>query len=256
MEPRDTSRMALKIVFSLSLLLVAMDSFEVYYSFKHLHQSSQQLSPDFFESCIKYHVLGQIFFTLFATFAGLSACIMALGLLINYEFFSFKAIDTFLYWNYLIFGPYLLSSCVLAYIYWGEIIYNCDPKDINNKYINFSTLMALLICFILSTIITFGYSILNTFQTLIQSIRFRPDGNRVIGRLFWDYVIHRETSTEENNVPANNQLTNSNQNNGNQININQEGQNLRLNQVAPSNNNINEESQLRGLQRGLLDNEV
>ena len=34
-------------------------------------------------------------------------------------------------------------------------------------------------------------------ESLIQSIRFRPDGNRVIGRLFWDYVIHRETNTEE-----------------------------------------------------------
>jgi hypothetical protein len=252
MEPRDTSRMALKIVFSLSLLLVAMDSFEVYYSFKHLHQSSQQLTPDFFESCIKYHVLGQIFFTLFATFAGLSACVMALGLLINYEFFSFKAIDTFLYWNYLIFGPYLLSSCVLAYLYWGEIVYNCDPKDINNKYINFSTLMALLICFILSTIITFGYSILHTFQSLIQSIRFRPDGNRVIGRLFWDYVIHRETNTEENN---NNQPANLQSNNiRNDIDA-------RPNQIVPSNNQqvniVNENnSQLRDLQRGLLENEV
>jgi hypothetical protein len=266
MEPRDTSRMALKIVFSLSLLLVAMDSFEVYYSFKHLHQSSQQLSPDFFESCIKYHVLGQIFFTLFATFAGLSACVMALGLLINYEFFSFKAIDTFLYWNYLIFGPYLLSSCILAYVYWGEIVYNCDPKDINNKYINFSTLMALLICFILSIIITFGYSILNTFQTLIQSIRFRPDGNRVIGRLFWDYVIHRETNTEENVDQVANQ-TNANRNNTNQLNQVSNSNNSRLNQVAPVNNinnsnnqqglnNLNEQSQLRDLQRGLLDNEV
>lgn len=197
-EQRNSTGVALKVVFFLSLLLVSMDTFEVIYSYNHLNQNGKSLDRNFFEDCIKYHVIGQIFFTLFATFAGMSACFMSAGLLINYEFFATKALDTFLYWNYLIFGPYLLSSCVLAYFYLNEVIYNCDPKDVTRKYLNFSTLMALIICFVISTLITFTYSFLNTIQHLISSVRFNSEGNRVIGRLFWDYVIHRESEVAPN----------------------------------------------------------
>lgn len=187
----DTSRMALKIVLILSILLVTMDLFEIYYSFVHMKSSSNKLNTHVFEGCVKYHILSQIFFTVFATFAGLSACLMSLGLLIDYDFFSFKVIDTFLYWNYIIFGPYLLATCMLGYFNFKRVVFNCDPHNLDARYINFSTLMALFICLFLSLIITFAFTIIQNFKILIQSIRFRPDGNRVLGRLFWDYVLNR-----------------------------------------------------------------
>lgn len=203
-EPRETSQVALKIVFGLSLLLVTMDSLEVYFSFEQLSNASRKLESDFFESCVKYHVISQIFFTLFATFAGFSACLMSFCLIINYSFFQAKLIDTFLYWNYLIFGPFLLGSCILSFFYWNDIVYYCDPRFLDVKYFNFSTLMAIVICLVFSLIITLTFSIWNSFHTLIQSVRFRSDGNRVIGRLFWDYVINRESSSNNLNSVNNN----------------------------------------------------
>lgn len=191
-DPRDTSSVALKIVFCLSLVLVTMDSLEVFYSFKQLKYASQNLEPDFFNKCIKYHLISQIFFTVFATFAGFSACSMSFGLIVSYTFFQNKALSTFLYWNYMVFGPFLLGSVILAFFNWNEVLYYCNPKQTSEQYFNFSTLMALLICFIFSSLITIGYAIWNTVHLMIQSVRFRPDGNRVIGRLFWDYIINRE----------------------------------------------------------------
>lgn len=240
MESRDSSRVALKIVFGLSLVLVLMDSYEIYFSYSHLVQYSKTFDPEIFNSCIKYHVFGQIFFTFFATFAGLSACLMALGLLVNYEFFATKGIETFIYLNYLVFGPYLLSSCFLAYCYWDKVIYNCDSKDYSKKYLNFSSLMALLICFVLSVIITFGYTIISSFQVLLQSVRFRPEGNRVIGRLFWDYIIHREVNESNpiNNINVNNNNINHN-NNQNQINNNNIPINNNTNSLTNNNQNNN-----------------
>lgn len=190
-ENQDQSQVALKIVFILSLLLVSMDIFEIYLAYNHLKYTSQTIDVDVFETCIKYHIIAKMFFILFAAFAGLSACIMSLGLLINYSFFAVKFIDTFLYWNYLFFGPYLLAVCSLGYLNFDNIAFNCDPKDITKRYFNFSIILALIICFMMSVIITFGYSLVHTIYILNQSVRFTPDGNRLLGRFFWNYVLYR-----------------------------------------------------------------
>jgi len=187
----DNSRVALKIVLVLSLLLVLMDFMEIYFSFLHLKEASLKFEFYVFENCIKFHILSQIVFTAFATFAGMSALIMSLGLLINYQYFSTKLIDTFMYWNYLIFGPYLLTACIIGYVNFGMVAFNCDPKDINQKYINFSTLLALVICFLLSIIITMLYSFLFAARKMLLSITFREGGWKLIGRLFWKYVFTR-----------------------------------------------------------------
>jgi hypothetical protein len=136
-------------------------------------------------------------FTLFATFAGISAFFMSLGLLINYEFFSNKLLETFLDWNYLIFGPYLLAACILGYVNFGFIAFNCDRTDISQKYINFSTLMALIICFLLSIIITIMYSFIKGATVMVLSITFREGGLRCLGRRFWSYVFYRRDAGEE-----------------------------------------------------------
>ena len=196
----DNSRLALKIVLVLSLLLVSMDFLEIYFSFEHLKDASIKFDPVIFENCIKYHLLSQIVFTSFATFAGLSAFFMSFGLLINYEFFSMKMLDTFLYWNYIIFGPYLLAACILGYINFSEIAFNCDRRDISQKYINFSTVMALVICFFLSIIITMMYSFLCGAQKMILSITFREGGWKWLGRRFWKYVFSRNGQLNNNEM--------------------------------------------------------
>jgi len=187
----DGSRFALRITFTLSLLLVSMDIFEIYFEFSHLKELSQRFPSDFFEECIKYHVLSQMFFTGFATFAGLSAVVMSLGLLLDYEFFSIKAAETFFYFNYMIFGPYLLAACILGFDYFKLIVYNCDSKDTNEKTLNFSTLLALILCFLMSILLTLDYSYIHGFKKMINSINFTDEGNHLIGRLFWKYVFSR-----------------------------------------------------------------
>jgi hypothetical protein len=195
-ESPETSRVALKIVFLLSLLLVSMDILEFYFEYAHLKEMSVKFDPILFEDCIKYHALSQMFFTFFATFAGVSATFMSLGLLIDYEFFSFKVVDTFLYYNYLIFGPYLFTACTLGFYHYDLVLFNCDSKQLNNKKnFNFSTLLALVICALLSFLLTFGYAVFFGIRKLINSIRFTRDGNYILGRIFWRHVFSRSRQT-------------------------------------------------------------
>ena len=202
-EGLDNSRLALKIVLVLSVLLVGMDCLEIYFSFDNLIEAANKFDPFIFENCIKYHILSQIVFTVFATFAGISAFFMSMGLLVNYEFFSNKLLETFLFWNYIIFGPYLLAACILGYVNFSLIAFNCDRTDISQKYINFSTLMALIICFLLSIIITIMFAFLTGARVMILSITFQEGGWHCLGRRFWNYVFNRSEPHEdrlENNL--------------------------------------------------------
>jgi len=213
-ESPDTSRVALKIVFILSVLLVLMDLLEFYLEYQHLLQMSIKFDAFLFEQCIKYHALTQMFFTFFATFAGLSAALMSLGLLVNYEFFVYKIIDTFLFYNYLIFGPYLLAACLIGLLNYNLVLFNCDSREFTNKMtLNFSTLLALVICSMISFIITAGYSVFYGIRKMINSIRFNRNGNYLIGRIFWQYVLYRNRDNNNEREVELNELNENNINN-------------------------------------------
>lgn len=203
----DTSRTTLKIVLILSLLLVTMDIYEFYFTYDRLIDLSVKFEPKVYEDCVKYHLLSQMFFTMFATFSGISATIMSFGLLINYDFFTFKFIETFLYFNYLIFGPYLLACCCLGFYNFSIVAFDCDIRDHSKKYLNFSTLLALIICCLLSFFLTIGVSSYRGYINMLNSIRFRPNGSYIVGRLFWRYIFNRaRESIRINEGMENNEL--------------------------------------------------
>jgi hypothetical protein len=196
----ETSRIALKIVLFLSLILVIMDLLEVYFAFLNLKKASSLFDATTFEECLKYHILSQIFFTLFATFSGVSALLMSLGLLVNYEVFIHKALDSFMYMNYMIFGPYLLGACFLGFLYFNEVVYNCSKLDHSNKFLNLSTLFALFICFVISLVISVGFAVFRSFRFLMKSINNRLGGSSLVRRFFWWCVFTRRNQLLSNEV--------------------------------------------------------
>lgn len=201
----DNSMMAIKVVMIISLVLISMDILEVYFSFANLKIASEKFGLDIFENCIKYHIISQMVFTLFATFAGISAFIFSLFLLLDSELFITKMYKSFLHWNHLIFGPYLLTVSVLGFVYFNQICYNCDPNDLSRKYINVSTIMSLAICFLVSSLISITFSFCYATRKILLSIRFRPGGWRFLGRYFWNYIRNHNNDNNNNN---NNQVNN------------------------------------------------
>lgn len=190
-EEDDSSKSALKIVFVLSSVLVIMDLFEIYLSYCSIFDYSTELAPLVFEHCAKYHIVTQMFFTTFATLAGVSACIMSLGLLINEQFFATKLLDTFVYFNYYSFGPLLLGCSVLGFLFFNKISYNCDSENYNRKFLNISTVACICVAFIISFIISGAFSIFGSLDLFNNSIRFTPDGSYILGKVFWKYVFNR-----------------------------------------------------------------
>ena len=166
----DSGRTALKIIFILAFFLSSIDLMEIYYSYLSLSEYSNTLLPEVFDNCVKYHIISQIFYTLFAALAGISACLMSIGLLINYQIFALKLLDSFLYYNFYCFGPLLLGSSILAFIYFPNIIYNCDTDDYTKQYLNISTVISIFFGFLISLLISFEYTGINSFEYFNNSI--------------------------------------------------------------------------------------
>jgi len=190
-DNQNSSIIALKIIMILSLVLVGMDLLEVYFSYISLKAFSLEFNLLIFEECIKYHMFTQIVFTIFATMAGLSAFTMSAGLLISQNFFAKKALESFVNFNYNIFGPYLLAMSILGFTYYQKVLYNCSREDFSVKSLNYSTLLSLIICFIFSFLITFVYSFFEGYYVMLGSIRFNRNGYNFLGKLFWRYVFNR-----------------------------------------------------------------
>lgn len=199
------SKLSLKIVVALSSILVSMDFLEIYYSFGHLKAAKIKYNQEVFESCIQYNILSQIVFTLFAALAGISAFILSIGLLYNSDYFSEKLSRTYLYFNYVVFGPYLLSAAIFGIIYFNKVIFTCDHSMTFHKF-NISNLMSLIACFLLSCGITLGYSFFYSIRFIFLSIRFKKGGFKLLGKFFWYYVTRN--NTESNSVELNNNIEN------------------------------------------------
>ena len=200
-DSEDSSRTALKIVFVFSLLLIFMDIYELYFSYYSLIDYAESFLPEVFEQCVKYHIITQMFFTVFAAFAGFSACIMSFFMLFNYHFFINKLIETFMFYNFYAFGPILLGLSTFAFIYFDKVCNICDNDNYTKQYINFVTVACLVISFLVSLLITVWYSAVGAFDLFNNSIRFTSDGNYIIGKIFWKIVFNRgtqELSSEPN----------------------------------------------------------
>lgn len=209
----DGSQAGIKMIFLLSFILLLLDLFEFCTTFTSISHYNQIYSIEIFNECIKYQSISQLLFALFGSFAAMSACILSLGLICSFDFFINKLLECFLYYNYIIFGPFLLGTCFLGGYYFKQAAYVCDEHQI--KHLHFTMAFSLFFSFIISVSITIIYSMVITSAFLYNSIRFEGDGSVIIGKLFWYFIRNRVRSTFNNEIidNQNNRLINSNNNN-------------------------------------------
>ena len=187
----NSEKISAFFVLIISLTLIFMDLLSFYYSYDYLLYASKKYSFEKFNQCIKYQSISEIYFTLFAFMAAISACLMSIGIILGYDLFFEKFLVTFLNFNYYVFGLLLLSSSVLGIINYDKICYDCIRKNPNNKEFNLSTLICLILIGSIGGIITFVFSSMSSFDYVCNCIRFSKDGNYYLGKAFWKYVLGR-----------------------------------------------------------------
>ena len=187
----------------IAVLLIGMDCLSLYYSYDYLLNTSKNLPLLTFEKCIKYQSITEMYFTMFALLAAVSAAFMALGIAINYGLFFEKFLVTFLNFNYYVFGLLLLGASLVGLINYNKVCYDCIRKNPNRLEFNLSTMVCLILIAVIGGIITFVFSSMNSFEYVCDSIKFSKDGNYLLGKIFWKYVLSRNNEQRQNNHERN-----------------------------------------------------
>ena len=187
----------------IAIILIGMDCLSLYYSYDYLLSAAQKYPLLTFEKCIKYQSITEMYFTMFALLAAVSAAFMALGIAINYGLFFEKFLVTFLNFNYYVFGLLLLGSSLVGLINYNKVCYDCIRKNPNRLEFNLSTMVCLILIAVIGGIITFIFSSMNSFDYVCDSIKFSKDGNYFLGKIFWKYVLSRNNEQRPNNHERN-----------------------------------------------------
>lgn len=177
----------LKIILIVSISFTFLDLYQMIKIFSYLMEVSVEINPEIFEKCVKFQSINDICYCFFGVLIGISASILSFGLIVNVENLTFLVFfDTFLYFNYLVFGPYLLAASLLGFYHFEKIGFVCD-KDMR-KYVNFGNCLCLIFSLSFSSFITIVYSVFDSFEKFNKSIRYEPEGNYILGKIFWNYI--------------------------------------------------------------------
>lgn len=258
MEDGNSSRCSLLIFLVISGILSFINLLE-FYNFINYWKSSALVYSPLFEECIKFDLIMKTVFSFFSLFASFSAFSITGFLIINPNLFIEKFSTMFLQGNYIIFGPILLCFSVLGLINIEHIVFSCDKNNVDNnkKAFSLSNLIAILVCFIVSFIITCIIEFFNSTTFFIDSILHKPSGNAIIAKLFWAFISHyRYRGVRSYN---NMHYLNANNNNTNDLNNNDNNNNHNISVVIPPDSNLNTETHLNtnsGLQRNASQNPI
>ena len=194
--PYNSEKISALFVLIIAITLMIMDLLSLYYSYDYLLYASQRYPFDVFDQCIKYDSMIEIYFTLFAFMAAISAGLMAIGILMGYDLFFEKFLVTFLNFNYYIFGLLLLASSLIGLFNYNKICYDCISRNPKKREFNLSTMICLILIASIGGVITFIFSSLNSFEYVCNCIKFSKDGNYFLGKAFWKYVLARNNENQ------------------------------------------------------------
>ena len=169
-------------------------------SIDYLKSASKKLPEYQFNKCVKYNQLSEIMYTTFSTLIAVSASFMSLGILFSYDFFLSKLIDSFLSFNYFIFGPMLFGATLLGYFNYDSIFYSCYRNNPNVLSFNLSNFIAISLISLISMMITISCSKFSANDYVQKSISYNKDGNFLLGKLFWKYSLNRNYGNLGNNA--------------------------------------------------------
>ena len=186
------------LIASLTFLFLNIFSFYNSYDYLSYHLSNNSNNSHYSE-CLQNQTITEMFFMFLATLAAISAIILSVGFLYNSELFMEKLFESYSYYNYFIFGPFLLCTSIFGFINYNKIGYSCElvPDD---SSINLSMLICLLIILIIGSVITCGYSTISMLHYMNDSIKFKNNSNYLLGKAFWKFASSRNRNRNRRNI--------------------------------------------------------
>ena len=187
------------LIFLVSILLVSEIN-NLYDQIKNYIFELNNASDLFFERCIKYQSLNDlyisIFFIIFNTFLIISSIVFQLN---DDEVFQ-KLFFVSLYFVLYLLGPILTGFSTLGIIFYRRICFACTNNDPYTKYFDSYTFLSLICAEFIGINALLIYNNFETKYNLNSSIRFKDNGNYFLGKLFWKATQWRRRGIVENRI--------------------------------------------------------
>lgn len=130
-----------------------------------------------FEECYKFDLITNTVFSIYAFLGTLSALVLTVFVIICPDLFSRKISATYLYYNYLVWGPFLFTWTTLGLLNWHSVMYNCNKDDYGiynfekEKRLAFGTIFTIVSFFFISLIITIAFTLFHVISVYIDVAR-------------------------------------------------------------------------------------
>jgi hypothetical protein len=180
---------------TISGVLLTVDGLEIHQLIqgwnKELHRG-----PHLFEACLKTDILTRLTISFFSMASAISAFVLTLMLIISIEYFMEKLLSTYLYFNYMVFGPIMLSLCIIGIYNCQSVFYMCINKSISSRVLSISNVVSVFGGLILSLLITVTVAVFKGINSFIDSTTRKPEGNSLIRKAFWYFVFKNREPAE------------------------------------------------------------
>ncbi len=164
----------LPLISSILVLVQLLDLYTIMCTWKDLNLQQEEI----------YVLCVRSVFSFFSLCSGVSALILTFFMNFNFEWFVRKILSSYIYFNYIVFGPYLLGFCLLGWYYYEITFFHRDNQN-NNVVFSFVNIFSIFFASILSLFITFSQLAYNIIFTYLSSIVNKPGGNKILREAFW-----------------------------------------------------------------------
>ena len=211
--PESTqNKIGLAIIIFISIFIVFFNFYQVVYIIRLLKRAYTIIPHKIFEECYLYNGFSDLLLELYSFFLGLDLLILCAFPFFdaNFDFFMDKFGSILIYLNYLVFGPFSIGILVLCLLHSDKLLFVCIRGKPENKIFNFKLIFLLFMSSLFSLLITITGIIYFGNATFNSSIAFKPNGNNLLGYIFWKYGLShsRRFRNGNNNNNANLNINN------------------------------------------------
>ena len=195
MEDHISSNVSIYLLLIISLILVTIDVLELN-NLLYTWKKESQIKTIIFEECIKFDLLSKTCFSIFSFFSAISASFLTFFLIFNTDVFLDKFLSTFLYFNYMVFGPIMFAFSILGLAHWNDVMYVCSKGNFHNKLLSYSNIISVFGALLISCAITILISIYKTINLYVDSTQRKPEGSDLLRKLFWFVLLKNRSASD------------------------------------------------------------
>lgn len=212
LQNRSRNKSVLYIILFIVIIILIYNIYQFIHIINKIKKEYLNYPFNVFEQCYLYNNLLDLFVEFLSFFLGIDLIFLVclpfieMNMEVEFELFISKFSQIFVYFNYIIFGPFWIGWIILGIKNYQKIIYICENSNPERKIINSRLISIFVFSLSIPTFISFLGLFYFENNFFSNSIKLKKSGNFLIGNIFWEYALKHSNS-------FNNSLNRNNSNN-------------------------------------------